>query len=123
HTLVLLASKRAPAGEAGTTRGLETTRGSGFTTNRQTVLRYSGGNKLFLARRKFQLRRHSNQFRQRFGFHLPHRPATLDLHGDFAVPELSCYLLIEHPRNHQAHDLALTWGQRLIPFSQLGQVS
>src|SRR6266849_6272501 len=47
----------------------------------------------------------------------------MDLHGDFAGPEIKSYLLIEHARNHQAHDFALACGQRLVPFSQLGKVT
>src|SRR5216684_9029943 len=47
----------------------------------------------------------------------------MDLHGDFAGPELRSYLLIEHARNHQAHDLALACGQRIVPLSQLGKLT
>src|SRR5713226_5154110 len=47
----------------------------------------------------------------------------MDLHGDFAGPELRSYLLIEHARNHQAHDLALACGQRLEALSQLGKLT
>src|SRR5260370_9003733 len=47
----------------------------------------------------------------------------MDLHGDFAGPELRSYLLIEHARNHQAHDLALACGHRLVALSQLGKLT
>src|SRR6266699_3570305 len=42
----------------------------------------------------------------------------MDLHGDFAGPKLISDLLIEHARNHQFHDLALAWGERLVALSQ-----
>src|SRR5438105_14538025 len=48
---------------------------------------------------------------------------TLDLHGDFAWPELKTYLLVEHARNHQAHDLALACGEQLVAFSQLAKLA
>src|SRR5579864_8121964 len=47
----------------------------------------------------------------------------MDLHGDFAGSEIKSYLLIEHARNHQAHDLALACGKRLVALSQLGELT
>src|SRR5216684_3853860 len=49
--------------------------------------------------------------------------AAMDLHRDFAGPEIISYLLIEHARNHEAHDFAFARRQRLVAFSQLGKVS
>src|SRR5258708_6964686 len=47
----------------------------------------------------------------------------MDLHGDLTDPELKRYLLIEHARNHQAHDLTLAPAQGLVAFSQRGKVT
>src|SRR5713226_3064765 len=47
----------------------------------------------------------------------------MDLHGDFAGPELKSHLLIEHARNYQSHDLALACGQRLVAVSQLAKLT
>ena len=55
--------------------------------------------------------------------HLTHDVPTMDLHGDFAGPEIRCYLFIEHPGNDKAHDLTLACGQRLVAFSQLSKLS
>ena len=41
------------------------------------------------------------------GLHLPHHVPALDLHCYFTRPELSCYLLVEHAENNQAHHLTL----------------
>src|SRR5260370_17590960 len=68
--------------------------------------------------RKLQFRRHSNQFCQGFGPHFPHHVAAMNLDGDLADPELKSDLLIEHTRNHQAHDFALPRAQGLVTFSQ-----
>src|ERR1700677_2852785 len=48
---------------------------------------------------------------------------ALDLHRNFARSKLRCYLLIEHARNHQAQDLALTRSQRLVTLSQVGKLA
>ena len=48
--------------------------------------------------------------------------AAMNLHGDFAGPELKGYLLIEHARNHQAYELVLACGQRIVALSQLGKL-
>src|SRR5438270_634368 len=45
----------------------------------------------------------------------------MDLHGDFACPQIRSYLLIELAGNHQAHDFTLACGQRLVAFSHLGK--
>src|SRR5258708_6940896 len=47
----------------------------------------------------------------------------MDLHGNFAGPELRSYLLIKHARNNQANNLALACGQRLVVLSQLGKLT
>src|SRR5258708_24423828 len=73
------------------------------------------------AGRKLKLRCHSDQFRQRFGLHLPHHVPALDLNRDFTGSELKSYLLIEHARNHHTHDLALAWGEQLVALSQHSQ--
>src|SRR5882757_7516631 len=78
---------------------------------------------LLFPRWKLQFRRHSNQFCQRLRLHLPHHLAAMNLHGDLADPELKSYLLIEHTRNHQAHDFALARAQGLVAFSQSGKVT
>ena len=78
---------------------------------------------LFPAGGKLQHPRHFHPFRQRSSFHLLHRTAALNLHSDFAGPKFPSDLLIEHARNHQAHDLALACGQRLVSCSQLGKAS
>src|SRR5260221_4450659 len=78
---------------------------------------------LLFSRWKLQFRRHSNQFCQRLRLHLPHHVAAMNLHGDLADPELKSYLLIEHTRNHQAHDFALALAQGLVAFSQRGKVT
>src|SRR5258707_11335577 len=73
--------------------------------------------------RKLQFRRHSNQFCQGFVPHFPHHVAAMNLDGDLADPELKSDLLIEHTRNHQAHDFALARAQGLVTFSQPGIVT
>src|ERR1700688_622444 len=47
----------------------------------------------------------------------------MNLHGDFAGPEIRRYLFIEHPGNHQAHDLTLACGQRLVELSEFSNLS
>src|SRR3981189_890621 len=75
------------------------------------------------AGRNLKLRRHSDQFRQRFSLHLAHHVPPLDLHRDFAGPEIKSYLLIEHAPDHQTHNLALACGQRFMALSQSGQLT
>src|SRR3981189_1838677 len=48
--------------------------------------------------------------------------AAMDLHRDFAGPEIKSYLLIEHARNHQAHNLALSCGQGFMTLFQFGDL-
>ena len=45
------------------------------------------------------------------------------LHCDFAGPEIKGYLLVEHPRHHQAHDFTLARRQGLVAFSQPGKIT
>src|SRR5580700_737308 len=47
----------------------------------------------------------------------------MDLHGDLAGSEIKGYLLIEHARNHQTHDLALACSKRVVSFSQFGELT
>src|SRR5580700_9090932 len=47
----------------------------------------------------------------------------MDLYGDFAGSKFRGYLLVEHPGNHQAHDLALACGEQLVALSQLVKLS
>src|SRR6266566_4001642 len=47
----------------------------------------------------------------------------MDLHSDFTGPKVISDLLIEHARNHQSHDLALAWGERLVAFSQSAELT
>src|SRR6266851_3856273 len=47
----------------------------------------------------------------------------MDLHGDFAGPEFRGDLLIEQARNHQAHDLTLACGKRLVALSQFAKLT
>src|ERR1700682_4149812 len=47
----------------------------------------------------------------------------MNLHGDFAGPELGSYLFIEHARNDQGHDLAFACGQRLVALTQFGKLN
>src|SRR5580692_7524895 len=47
----------------------------------------------------------------------------MDLHGDLAGSEIKGYLLIEHARNHQTHDLALARSKRLVSFSQFSELT
>src|SRR5580704_13489689 len=82
----------------------------------------SGGPLSLVARWKLKLAGHSHQFSQRSGLHLAHNVSSMDLHGDFAGPEIRGYLFIEHPGNHKTHDLALACGQRLVTFSQLSKL-
>ena len=47
----------------------------------------------------------------------------MNFHRDLANPELIGDLLIEHARNHEAHDLALALAQGLVAFLQRGKVT
>src|ERR1700688_2161756 len=47
----------------------------------------------------------------------------MDLHRDFADSQRKRYLLVQHTRDHQTHDLPLTVTQRLVAFSQLREVT
>src|SRR5882762_11222728 len=78
---------------------------------------------LLFSRRKLQFRRHSNQFCQGLRSHFPHYVAAVNLYSDLADAELKSYLLIEHARNHQTHNLALAPAQGLIAFSQPSRVT
>src|SRR5467141_3409815 len=49
--------------------------------------------------------------------------AAMDLHGDFAGPQLKSDLLIEHSRNYQGHNLTLACSQSRVALSQLGKVT
>src|SRR5277367_469158 len=49
--------------------------------------------------------------------------SPLDLDGDFTGSEFRSHLLIEHSRNHHAHDLALPRGQRFVSLLQLGKLN
>src|ERR1017187_333176 len=79
--------------------------------------------RLLLAWRKLQFGCHSDQFRQGFSLHLPHYVAAVDFNSDFAGSELRSYLLIEHARDHQSHDLALAWGQQFVALPQFGKLT
>ena len=96
---------------------------SGLRTGKLACVTAARGIRLLFAGRKLQFRRHPNQFCQRISLHLAHHVAAMDLHCDFAGPEIRSYLLNELARNHQAHDFALACRQRLVPFSRLGKVT
>src|SRR6266446_7988902 len=49
--------------------------------------------------------------------------AAMDLHGDFAGPQLKSDLLIEHSRNYQGHNLTLACSQSRVALSQFGKVT
>src|SRR6202011_1839481 len=49
--------------------------------------------------------------------------AAMDLHGDFAGPQVKSYLLIEHSRNYQGHNLTLACSQSRVALSQLGKLN
>src|SRR6266436_2431285 len=49
--------------------------------------------------------------------------AAMDLHGDFAGPQLKSDLLIEHSRNYQGHNLTLAYSQSRVALSQFGKVT
>ncbi len=55
--------------------------------------------------------------------HLLHHVPAMDFHGDFAGPELKSYLLIEHARNDQCHDLPLARGHGFVTPSQFGKLA
>src|SRR5467141_2612690 len=49
--------------------------------------------------------------------------AAMDLHGDFAGPQLKSDLLIEHSRNYQGHNLTLACSQSRVALSQFGKTT
>src|SRR5262249_6636064 len=55
---------------------------------------------------------HPDQLGERARLHLPHDSAAMDLDGDLPRSELGGDLLVEHPRDDEGHDLALTRRQR-----------
>src|SRR5260370_17231265 len=49
--------------------------------------------------------------------------AAMDIHGDFACPQLTSDLLIEHSRNYQGHNLTFACSQSRVALSQFGKVT
>ena len=47
----------------------------------------------------------------------------MNLHGNFADPQFTGYLLIKHTRDHKTHDLALARAQGRVGFSQPGEIT